>query len=113
MLLRPDLSWIQSINKGHISGADPMGAMRPGQRAEGDAIRNRIDRLDWAAIEKALWERGYAKTTALLGREECAGLVALYSQDTRFRSTIDMARFRFGLGEYRYFAYPLPDIVRE
>ena len=37
-------------------------------------------------------------------------LAGLYSQDTRFRSRIDMSRFRFGVGEYKYFAAPLPGL---
>jgi hypothetical protein len=40
-------------------------------------------------------------------------VAALYDDDDRFRSTIDMARHRFGRGEYRYFAHPLPDLVLE
>src|SRR5262249_22313225 len=42
----------------------------------------------------------------------CEQLIGLYSDDKRFRSRIDMARFRFGEGEYKYFADPLPDLVR-
>ncbi|PYV09721.1 MAG: prolyl 4-hydroxylase subunit alpha [Acidobacteria bacterium] len=73
----------------------------------------RLARLDWNEIEGALWEFGYAKTPALVRAEECRELAALYPDDARFRSTIDMQRFRFGLGEYRYFAYPLPPLVAE
>src|SRR5262249_22533218 len=42
---------------------------------------------------------------------ECADLVSLYGEEARFRSRIDMARYRFGVGEYKYFASPLPKLV--
>ena len=75
-------------------------------------IQDRLARLDWKAIEASLWERGYAKTDPLLTTEECEALVALYNMDQLFRSRIDMKRFRFGEGEYKYFKYPLPPIVQ-
>ncbi|HXL21974.1 MAG TPA: 2OG-Fe(II) oxygenase [Candidatus Dormibacteraeota bacterium] len=64
-------------------------------------------------IEQSLWEWGFAQTGVLLSREECDLLRGLYSDASRFRSRIDMARYRFGLGEYQYFAYPLPELVAE
>ena len=75
------------------------------------SIGNRIARLDWPAIERSLDERGYATTPALLTGEECRRLVALYPDDRRFRTRIDMGRHRFGEGEYKYFAAPLPPLV--
>jgi hypothetical protein len=55
---------------------------------------------------------GQGRAGAVLGAGECAELVAMYDDQDRFRSTIDMARYRFGEGEYRYFGYPLPPIVQ-
>ena len=75
-------------------------------------IQDRLAQLDWKAIEASLWQRGYAKTDPLLAPEECDALVALYSKDQLFRSRIDMRRFRFGEGEYKYFTYPLPPLVQ-
>lgn len=71
----------------------------------------RLGSLDWRAIEAALWERGFAKTPPLLTPEECAELIALYPDESRFRSRVDMAQHRFGVGEYKYFAAPLPPLV--
>ena len=71
-------------------------------------IQERLAQLDWNAIESSLWQRGYAKTYSLLSAEECDALIALYSKDQLFRSRIDMKRFRFGEGEYKYFTYPSP-----
>jgi hypothetical protein len=56
---------------------------------------------------------GYATTPALLGAQECAALAGLYASDAPFRSRVIMARHGFGRGEYKYFNYPLPDIVAQ
>src|SRR5689334_22822971 len=74
-------------------------------------IKERLAALDWSAIERSLWEHGYARTPPVLTRDECDALRALYPDDTRFRSRVDMARYRFGVGEYKYFAAPLPPLV--
>ncbi len=73
----------------------------------------RVDALDWRALEDALEQWGYATTPALLTPDECRALVALYPDDSRFRSRIDMERYRFGVGDYKYFAEPLPPLVAE
>jgi uncharacterized protein len=77
------------------------------------SIAERVARLDWAAIGASLDEWGHARTPVLLTPAECAELRALYTEETRFRSRVDMARFRFGVGEYKYFADPLPTVVGE
>jgi hypothetical protein len=76
-------------------------------------VTRRLRHLDWKAIEQGLWERGYAKTPAVLDGDECDQLLDLYSDDTRFRSRVEMARYCFGMGEYKYFANPLPPLVRD
>lgn len=58
-------------------------------------------------------DAGMASTGALLAIDECRALAEMYDDDGRFRSTIDMARHRFGSGRYRYFDHPLPQIVAE
>jgi len=60
------------------------------------------------ALADRLWTRGYARLGVILTREECEATRALYSQPGNFRSRIDLARYRFGRGEYQYFTYPLP-----
>src|SRR5207302_1823568 len=74
-------------------------------------IEARLAALDWRAIEQSLWEWGYAKTPPVLTPAECAELIALYADDRRFRSRVDMARYKFGVGDYKYFAAPLPPLV--
>jgi hypothetical protein len=69
--------------------------------------------LKWDEIEASLWQRGYARLLPVLTAEECAALVALYERRELFRSRIEMARYRFGVGDYQYFDYPLPAKVHE
>ncbi|MBA3523091.1 MAG: 2OG-Fe(II) oxygenase [Geodermatophilaceae bacterium] len=56
---------------------------------------------------------GHVQTAALLSAAECASIRDLYDDEARFRSTIDMARYRFGAGQYRYFTHPLPELVTQ
>jgi hypothetical protein len=76
-------------------------------------IKARIANLDWERISRELDANGYALIGSVLAPDECAELIALYPERERFRSRIDMARLRYGLGEYKYFARPLPRIVEE
>jgi hypothetical protein len=71
---------------------------------------NRVDALDWAALRAQLDDRGYAITPPLLDAKECDALADLFDSG-QFRSTIDMARHRFGDGRYRYFDHPLPPTI--
>ena len=75
--------------------------------------RVKLDHVSWDAAETALWQQGYAKLPALLTAAECTALIALYPRRELFRSRIEMGRYRFGVGDYQYFDYPLPEIVRE
>lgn len=75
-------------------------------------LRQRIESLDWEGVELALGSDGYAVTPTLMSPEECERAVALYAQEDRFRSRIVMERYAFGRGEYKYFSYPLPDLVQ-
>ncbi len=77
------------------------------------SLAERLARLDWAAIGASLDDCGHARTPALLTGAECADLRALYAADAHFGSRVDMVRYRFGVGEYKYFADPLPAAVRE
>jgi hypothetical protein len=70
-----------------------------------------IKALDWPRIGDELSAHGCATTDALLSPEQCAALAETYAEDAPFRSRVIMARYGFGRGEYKYFAYPLPDLV--
>jgi hypothetical protein len=74
-------------------------------------IQERVERIDWKAIERSLCESGFAHAGALLTQEECSTLISLYPNDAAFRSQVVMERYRFGKGDYKYFRYPLPETV--
>lgn len=65
---------------------------------------------DPGSLALALNQHGYA-TTPLLDAESCHALAAMYEDDDRFRSRVMMQRHNFGRGEYKYFAYPLPEPI--
>jgi uncharacterized protein len=75
------------------------------------AIQERVGGVNWNKVESELSETGYALTGPLLASAECETLAALFAQENLFRSHIVMERYRFGKGDYKYFQYPLPDIV--
>ncbi|HEX6737094.1 MAG TPA: 2OG-Fe(II) oxygenase, partial [Vicinamibacteria bacterium] len=77
------------------------------------SIPDRLAALPWAQLEEQLWQRGYAHTAPVLTPAECRELASLYDDEGHFRSRVDMARHRFGEGEYKYFAAPLPPLVQE
>ena len=68
--------------------------------------------LPWDAIAASLDAYGYATVPGLLDAEACRALIGLYGEPDRFRSRIVMQRHAFGSGEYQYFGYPLPPLVR-
>ena len=67
--------------------------------------------IDWARIARDLDAQGSAVVERLISPDECDALAALYPNEERFRSRVVMARHGFGRGEYKYFSYPLPDLV--
>jgi hypothetical protein len=77
------------------------------------SIAQRIAALNWPELAQSLSQFGYARTPRLLTPAECDALIGIYGNDKSFRSNIDMARYRFGIGEYKYFADPLPEVVHQ
>jgi uncharacterized protein len=75
-------------------------------------LADRVDALAWGDLGDQLDSRGFAITDPLLSEIECRNLADLFDGG-RFRSTIDMARQRFGDGRYRYFDHPLPATISE
>jgi hypothetical protein len=73
--------------------------------------RRRVDAADWPGVAEELDTLGCALTAQLLTPAECRELAALYEKAELFRTTVDMARHRFGSGEYRYFTHQLPSAV--
>jgi len=71
-----------------------------------------IESLDWPSVRENLHERGYAQLNQVLNAAECDDLIAGYANPVHYRKTIVMERYRFGLGEYKYFSYPLPPVIQ-
>lgn len=69
--------------------------------------------LDWERVAQDLDGYGSAVLERLLTSDDCEALAALYPEDDRFRSRVVMGRHGFGRGEYKYFSYPLPEIIAE
>jgi hypothetical protein len=76
-------------------------------------IAARLATIDWAQAESDLDAQGCAVLKQLFTPDQCRALAQLYADNTRFRSRIVMSRHGFGRGEYKYFCYPLPDLIAE
>jgi hypothetical protein len=70
-----------------------------------------IEDYDWSAVGAELTAHGCAVLEKLLSPTQCEAIAASYAEEGRFRSHVVMARHGFGKGEYRYFNYPLPDLI--
>ena len=69
--------------------------------------------IRWDSVYQSLNEKGYALMPSILSSDECVQLSGLYIKAALYRNTIDMQRYRFGRGEYKYFNYPLPPAIQE
>ena len=76
-----------------------------------NSLARRIAEFDWQRISSDIDTTGYACIPDVLISAECERLIEGYD-DQAFRKTVPMARYRFGQGEYKYWQYPLPDIVQ-
>ena len=74
-------------------------------------IAARVDAVDWKQAETDLDAQGCAVLNGLLAPDQCVALASLFPDDAHFRSRIVMGRHGFGRGEYKYFCYPLPDLI--
>jgi uncharacterized protein len=84
---------------------------RRARETEAPDVGDRIASLDWTGVADALDAHGCAVTGPVLAPDDCASLASVYDEDAPFRSRVVMARHGFGRGEYKYFAYPLPELV--
>ncbi len=71
-----------------------------------------LEPMDWTLIHQDLHKKGYATIPCFLNASECDELVQLYQKPNGYRKTVVMERYRFGLGEYKYFDYPLPEKIQ-
>jgi hypothetical protein len=75
-------------------------------------VGDRIADLDWPALTERMDEEGFVQTPPVYTAAECRELAATFEEGS-FRSTIDMRRYRFGEGAYKYFDHPLPELIDE
>ncbi|MDB4922043.1 2OG-Fe(II) oxygenase [Mucilaginibacter sp.] len=76
-------------------------------------INKRIEAINWPSVTEAMNSNGYAVIPGLISSDECNALIQNYGEAGSYRKTVVMERYRFGLGEYKYFSYPLPLIIQE
>ena len=75
-------------------------------------IIEKIVAIDWQQLAIEMHEKGYVIIPEFLSTEQCQSLIDQYDNPDGYRKTVVMERYRFGLGEYKYFDYPLPDIIQ-
>lgn len=78
-----------------------------------EKIKEQLAKVDWQECGDQLNNRGFALVPGLLDQDQCNALCALYDQPDLYRKTVQMERYRFGYGEYKYFDYPLPGMLGE
>lgn len=77
------------------------------------SIQERLAAANWQQASEDLHNKGYALIPGILHNEECQQLIADYDHQEYYRKTVVMERYRFGLGEYKYFSYPLPALIQQ
>jgi hypothetical protein len=75
-------------------------------------MEEQLATIDWQAVGEQLNQKGFAIVPGLLTSSQCSILIAGYQNPEAYRKTVVMERYRFGLGEYKYFNYPLPDLIQ-
>lgn len=78
-----------------------------------EKITRQLHNADWEAATDNLHQKGYTLLPGMLDATTCEQLIAQYQQPGLFRKTISMERYRFGVGEYKYYQYPLPDLLQQ
>src|SRR5258708_6638992 len=76
------------------------------------SILRTLAKIDWPRVAADMHAQGYAHVPGLLTADACQKLISAYDESELYRKTITMERYRFGLGEYKYFTYPLPEILQ-
>lgn len=69
--------------------------------------------IQWQSLLTTLDDKGYGVLPAVLSEDDCNNLIHLYANPSLFRNTINMQRYRFGKGEYKYFNYDLPPLIQK
>ena len=75
-------------------------------------IKTKLSVINWKTVTENMNEKGFARLPNLLSGDQCEELIQNYNNENLYRKTVVMERYRFGLGEYKYFDYPLPDLIQ-
>ncbi len=75
-------------------------------------LKSKLATTDWQSVSESMNEKGYAIIPKILSDLQCNELIQEYNNENLYRKTVVMERYRFGLGEYKYFDYPLPKIIQ-
>jgi hypothetical protein len=75
-------------------------------------IKEKLSAIDWQTVTEEMNEKGFTLVPNLLSSQQCNELIQNYDNTNAYRKTVVMERYRFGLGEYKYFNYPLPDLIQ-
>ncbi|MCF0055570.1 2OG-Fe(II) oxygenase [Dyadobacter sp. CY356] len=76
------------------------------------AYYKNLELIDWNIVTESIHQRGYCLLPKMVDDDNCNELVSNYGKSAFYRKTIVMERCRFGLGEYKYFQYPLPELIQ-
>lgn len=77
-----------------------------------ESLKTKLAKTNWQSVAMTMNEKGYTIVPNILSAKQCKELIANYDTENLYRKTVVMERYRFGLGEYKYFSYPLPQIVK-
>lgn len=75
-------------------------------------MEDKINSINWNNITEEMHQKGFAIIPKFLTDEQCTSLINDYNKQNAYRKTVVMERYRFGLGEYKYFNYPLPNLIQ-
>lgn len=75
-------------------------------------IQQKIQQYNWLDAAESLNNKGYALLPGVINAEDCGSLIAGYNNPAAYRKTVVMERYQYGLGEYKYFNYPLPPLMQ-
>ncbi|MNK03508.1 hypothetical protein D3C87_213570 [compost metagenome] len=75
-------------------------------------MKEKIASINWENIVEEMHENGYAIVPKLISNEQCRELIDNYENPVAYRKRVVMERHRFGLGEYKYYQYPLPNLIQ-
>lgn len=76
-----------------------------------NTIQQKITNANWFELTAQMHEKGFAVLPGVLSDNDCQQLINNYNDQSLYRKTITMERYRFGMGEYKYFGYPLPNVI--